>query len=562
MNKYTIPILFFIVLLATFLRFWNVNQVPVSLYWDEVAIGYNAYAIAETGKDEYGKSFPLLFESYNDYKMPGYIYTAAIGIKFFGLSETTTRLPSVLFGILTVIFTYFLAKQFFLLARQYQDKNEKFLTKNRIQSISLLTAFLLALFPWHLQFSRAAFEANGGLCFVVLGIWLLIKSIQERKFYFLAMLVLAISCYFYRSTLIFVPLLLFAIHLIFLKELLQKNKRIIVAGTILFVVLVAPIYGAVFSPDGATRANEVSVFENLDEEVALHQMWAIQSGNGQLGNIFYNKRIVYGWEILENYFSHFTADFLFLEGDGNGRHGPQNMGLLYLVELPFLLFGLYFIWAYFPRKIKFALYSWLLLAPFPAAISISAPHALRTLHIVPILSLITAIGFFAVIMFCKKAIVRYLVIGVSVLLFLFFVASYLFNYYTTSTFLAAKAWGDGHKQMITAVQRIDDRYEKIIITGHHWQPYTYVLFYEQYDPRLFQESGSSKGFGKYIFGGTSWEKNNSEEWGEKNLKELVQDKKTLVVLSPGEFNKQGGNVKKIDEIRNTNNETIFIIGEL
>ena len=67
-----------ILLIAAFLRFYKLDSYPVSISWDEAAIGYNAYSIAQTGKDEYGQKFPVLFRSFNDYKLPGYIYLDAL----------------------------------------------------------------------------------------------------------------------------------------------------------------------------------------------------------------------------------------------------------------------------------------------------------------------------------------------------------------------------------------------------------------------------------------------------------------------------------------------------
>ena len=66
-----------IVLLAFVLRVYKVDSVPVSLYWDEAASTYNAYSIGQTGKDEFGTPFPLLFRSFEDYKAPGNIYITA-----------------------------------------------------------------------------------------------------------------------------------------------------------------------------------------------------------------------------------------------------------------------------------------------------------------------------------------------------------------------------------------------------------------------------------------------------------------------------------------------------
>ena len=43
-NKYLILILFF----AAVLRFWKIDRVPVSLFSDELDVGYQAYSITAT----------------------------------------------------------------------------------------------------------------------------------------------------------------------------------------------------------------------------------------------------------------------------------------------------------------------------------------------------------------------------------------------------------------------------------------------------------------------------------------------------------------------------------
>ena len=73
-----------IVLVAFLLRFVRLSSIPVSLSHDEVAIGYNAWSILKTGSDEYGVRFPLLFKSFDDYKLPGYIYLTAFSEFVFG----------------------------------------------------------------------------------------------------------------------------------------------------------------------------------------------------------------------------------------------------------------------------------------------------------------------------------------------------------------------------------------------------------------------------------------------------------------------------------------------
>lgn len=77
--KYKI-LLVVVVLLAFFLRFYQLGETPVALNIDEVAIGYNAYSILQTGKDEFGKVLPVVFRSYDDFKPPLLIYLTVLPV--------------------------------------------------------------------------------------------------------------------------------------------------------------------------------------------------------------------------------------------------------------------------------------------------------------------------------------------------------------------------------------------------------------------------------------------------------------------------------------------------
>src|SRR3990170_4101523 len=102
-KKYWV-LLFLAVVIAGFLRFYQLGTNPPSLTWDEAAWGYNAYSIGIDGKDEFGKFLPLdYFESFGDFKPPVYAYLDVLPVKIFGLSEFAVRFPSALFGVLTVI---------------------------------------------------------------------------------------------------------------------------------------------------------------------------------------------------------------------------------------------------------------------------------------------------------------------------------------------------------------------------------------------------------------------------------------------------------------------------
>src|SRR5581483_6691207 len=102
--KFYIYSLILVILLGAFLRLYQLGSVPSSLEWDEVSYGYNAYSLIHTGSDEYGGSHPLIFRAFGEYKQPVYMYLSALSIGSFGLNSFAVRLPSAIFGILTIYF--------------------------------------------------------------------------------------------------------------------------------------------------------------------------------------------------------------------------------------------------------------------------------------------------------------------------------------------------------------------------------------------------------------------------------------------------------------------------
>ena len=112
-NKLRNFLLIIITAIALFLRLWQIGVVPPSPDWDEVSLGYNAYSILKTGKDEYGKFLPVVLRSFDDYKPALYAYFIIPFIPLFDLDIVSVRIPSVAFGVLAVIAVYFFVKELF-----------------------------------------------------------------------------------------------------------------------------------------------------------------------------------------------------------------------------------------------------------------------------------------------------------------------------------------------------------------------------------------------------------------------------------------------------------------
>jgi 4-amino-4-deoxy-L-arabinose transferase-like glycosyltransferase len=193
-------ILIVIIVFASLLRIVNLSTNPPGLNWDEVSMGYSAYSLSETGKDEWGQPWPILFRSYGEWKSPVYIYVLIPFIKIFGLNAWGVRLPAAIAGVVAVYLTYLISRKL------YSDK------------VGLWAAFLLAVSPWHLMLSRPGFEAGLSLTLILTGIYLMLnfKSIW-------AALPFGLAIHTYHSAKIVVPVLILYLVLSNFKKFEIKN---------------------------------------------------------------------------------------------------------------------------------------------------------------------------------------------------------------------------------------------------------------------------------------------------------------------------------------------------
>ncbi|MEN9407881.1 MAG: hypothetical protein RLZZ455_1097, partial [Candidatus Parcubacteria bacterium] len=336
-HKYSI-ILFFIVLIGFFLRIWQLGIVPSSPNWDEVALGYNAYSILQTGKDEYGKFLPAVLRSYDDYKPAAYTYLVIPFIAVFGLSTFAVRLPAVLFATLAIPAVYFLVKE--LVARRKVEIAGREIS---VEIPALLTAFLFSISPWHLQFSRIAFESNVGVAFNIFAVLFFLIGLRKPVLLMLSAFCFGFAPSLYQSDKVFTPIILLATVFINKDALLKLPKKYIAYAVIVGLITIFPAaWFQLTDKQALARAQGVSIF--ADQTAFLKdtsQRLLIDREKGDfLGLIFDNRRVEFLKAVVAGYLSHFSLNWLFVHGDLPRHHAP-NMGLLYLWELPFLCIGIY-----------------------------------------------------------------------------------------------------------------------------------------------------------------------------------------------------------------------------
>jgi len=485
MNKKIILFLTLIMVIASGLRLWQLGKVPSSPDWDEVALGYNAYSILETGKDEYGKFLPIVLRSFDDYKPALYTYLAIPSVVVLGLNVVAVRLPSAIFGILTILATFFLVKELF-------KKN----------SLALLASFLLAISPWHIQFSRVAFEANVGVALNTFGILFFLKAFKKPWFLSLSALMLGFSLHVYQSEKVFVPLLITILIYAFRKEFFLIKKKYIYASLIIFAVICLPlILFTLTNKDALSRAKTVSIFSNSSIiEANTEKLVKDRVNNDILGLILDNRRVEFAKYIVGGYLSHLDLNWLFVKGDIARHHAP-GMGLMYLIELPFLLIGIYMlIFGKFDKALKIFITLWFLIVPIPASVTNDVPHAVRTINFLPILQIFTAIGILTA--FSKVSSIKHKILSIKIK-YLFFLlillaSTFNFSYYLNQYFIQqnyfhARYWQYGYKDMVNFVASIQKDYSKIIVsnTATMDQSYMFFLFYLKYDPNKYLSEGGT-----------------------------------------------------------------------
>ncbi len=473
MKKYSFWAILLIVVLSFVLRFYKVTEDPPSLNWDETSIGFNAYSILKTGKDEWNKPFPIHFKAYGEYKLPLQIYLSIPGIYVFGLNELGVRITPVVYGTLTVLLLFFLAKELF-------DS----------EVAAMVSAFLLGVSPWHIHLTRASFESSLATFWIVLGMWFLVKGFKKEKWFVFSMIPFALSMFTYNSARIFAPMFLFTTLIIYRKKLIE-SKKIILISLIVFTILLIPLAPFLLSGERSARYKLVSITDDPGLIPRINENRGNSHLPQPLPHLVHNKVTYVAFYFVRNYLAHFTPEFLFISGAPHKQHHLQNMGELYLLQAPFLLAGLFALF-YLRNRFKGLLFAWLLLAFVPVAVTQdSIPHALRTLIAAPFYQLVCGLGFvFISRWFRGKAFIKVLSSFTLFSMIIISITYYLYNYYVIYPIAYSRDWQYGYKQVVNYIALHKAEYDEIVFTRHYGEPHMFTLFYLNYDPARYQNDPS------------------------------------------------------------------------
>lgn len=434
-------------------RIYHLGSIPTSLHVDEVSIGYNAYSILTTGKDEYGVPFPIFFKAFGEYKSPVQIYSVAPLLALFGRTEFAVRFTSVIYGILSLLAIYFLTKE---LLRKHVKSAE---------ITALLAMLFLAISPWHIHYSRLGWEMSPFIFYTTFGTFLFFRALKRPSLLPLSAASILLAFYSYFAARIFIPLFVLGLCLGNIRYLITHKKESFMSALLILFFLL-PYLQSISSTVALQRWNEVSVFSNhpVPQAALTH--------------------------IIRNYLLHFSTDFLFVKGD-SGMPGQRNtydsvrgMGELYLWQFPFLIIGIYYLYKK-SRLACFIMLFWFILYPTGSMFAIDAnPLARRSVIGVIPFQLVTAVGFSTFIQ--RIAASKKTVLIVFPLLFITIAATfayYLFLYFVTYPKYSTGYYGFqfGAKQIASYYIVRQHQYDSLVISPNIYPIAIYCKFYTAHD---------------------------------------------------------------------------------
>ncbi len=472
-----------IIIFAFILRFWQLGSAPDGFHADEAAYGYNAYSIMKTGRDEYGKQFPLILKSFYDYKGAIYAYLTIPFISVFSLNEWAVRAPSAIFGVLFVLLTYALV---YRISDSYR--------------LALLSMALAAISPVGILLSRVQSDPLVCVFFLYLGLYVLLTSFKtnNRLLTAAAIISMVVSFYTHPVARLFVVPMLVGVGVSYW-PVLQKKVRV---SFLTVTICMAVVVGWLLVSSAGARFTQVSIFSKMDVQLPLEEQIREDGSTGVpllLTRMFHNKLMAYGQYFFDNFASYVSYDFLFRRAAQPSREGVPNSGVLLLIELPFLLMGVY---TAFRRRVSYGIRAvlWFLLVPLVLSFaSDESPNIHRFfLAMIPI-HILAALGILSVLDALRSEYRKLAAVIITVI----FLAN--LGYYTHQLFVHQPIHNpynrnNADKELALTLKGLAPSYD-VIVTQ---KILPHMLFFWPIDPGTYQKDGSPRDtdnarYGKFLF---------------------------------------------------------------
>lgn len=466
LSKLTLILLTFITILSLSIRFYNLGDLPWNMQEDEAMTGYVGRYIIENGMDVYGNKWPLLyFDKFGDYYIIGPIYMKGLSTLVFGMNAFAVRFPTALFGALTVI-------PIFLLARLLFASN----------AVGLFSAFAMAIMPWTIPLGRASSEGILGGFFFLFGLYYLLLALKEKKMKFtvIGALFILFTFWIYHNYRLLSSLFVFGIA-VYGWFTVQKKHRKIVWATALVAVLFVVITIAIGRTSwGRGRFDQTGILSPLSGvSIRIQELIYDEKHSSTLvTRFFHNKVLGYGREFLRQYFIYFSGDFLFIKGGKSESYAVPESGLLYFSSVIAITSILLLLsnggWRRKNIKALILISFFLLISPIPSALTvIDAPSIHRSMLLSLFYSILIGLGSWVIFTNIKGilGIFKYIFLSMVIFEVMFF----MHNYFTHTDSHTSLYRNDGQRELISYLKQQSNT-EKIYLPTYGTMS-MYYLFY-------------------------------------------------------------------------------------
>ncbi len=462
-----------IIVVAAFLRFYQLGSIPAGLNWDETAYAYNAFSLWKTGADEWGVPHPLFLKSFSDYKPALLSYLLIPLFQIFGTSSVVVRsvtagLGSIAVGVIFLLF-HKITKSVWL---------------------GFFTALVIAVSPWSIHFSRVALDPGMAWPLLIIGFYLWIrKSMLHNS---IGAVLLVLSMYAYNAERVFVPLLVVAYSLMYwhgsyVKRILQHSipLGILIGGTLL-------ILGATLTGDAGARSKTTSFFYNnsFEQDQKTYETKSHHLGLPDLA-LLHSKKLQLAGAIIRQYSLYFRPDFLFF-ANGTLNQSPilgfPDRGNVLEIFFPMFVIGVMVVLRRMHREDVFMLL-WLLLAPVAGILTTDGPHPGRALVMLPAVAYIIAVGILNVTTFLQKKARKEITLMLVLIAIALGTATYLFEYVVKYPEQSESAYQGYYREMSEWVGDHASAYDNVYISNRHdMHVLLFYAWYAQVPANLIQSS--------------------------------------------------------------------------
>lgn len=460
-----------IVAIGFLLRVFHIGSMPAGVTNDELSNFINAYSIAMTGKDIYGHAFPVMFQVGGWPVMPVPVYIDALVIRVLGLSVFSSRLPSVLLGGIGIFVVWDLVRRLF--------------GDNRL---AILAAGILAVSPWNVHFSRMGYDGVYAAAFLLFGIyWFSRVRASGRLFIPGLFFVLAMASYRAISV---ITLPVFGALVWYRWPEVKKNKSSLIAITLVFASIILTFFalwrvnvgiGNLGFTHEVLSGSSLTIQKDVDTEIEQSDapLWLRR---------FYNNKPLYTLrQIRENYLHIFSPQFFFTSGEADSIYALWWRGQLYIIELPFLILGFYYLFRSSKRSAGLVLL-FILISPLAAAIS-TPVYSMRALSMTYFLPIVIGGGILFVYgLVKKKGMWKYAFMGILTLGYLYCISSYLYQYHFRYKNYAAERWNKQDKDLALYVQKHKDAYDEVVLSRTGVYTFLQYAYWTHMDPALIQQT--------------------------------------------------------------------------